>query len=332
MQATVAGSFTHTGNSSHSNHVLQGLNVSPTDNVHRFQNSVYTSQGLVGKPYENTNKASVNSTLSSWGTQDTDSGFHHPPPPVHSSSNFQSGIGAATGTPSAAKYHSYQHPPILTTAISVGNDFPPPSKGCLPQNYPYMPSGAGSTDQQLTKGATPSTHNHQQHYHQGGNGSIIKQHPYTPSWPSTYSSASSKRQPSYSYTSFHNTSSSNCGVQRPVMPHPPQGHIISPSSSEGSGSSFSGTSSGYSHSTSSSIPNRKEEGSKDEERSVEPNILKFTYSELSEATDGFLNGMVGLGSFGTVFRAKVRGNGPFAIKKLYSVSGSFVILTYDQIH
>ena len=318
MQTNVAGSFTHTGNSSHGNHVLQGLNVSSPDNAHRFQNPVYSSQGLVGKPYE-TNRPNVSSTLSSWGAQDTDSGFHHPPPPVHSTSNFQTGIGAATGTPSAAKYHSYQHPPIVTTAISPSNDFPPPSQGFPPQNYPYLRNGAAGTDQQLTKGATPST---QHHHHQGANGTIIKQHPYSPSWPSTYSSASSKGQPSYS---FHNNTSSNGGVQRPVMPHPSQGHIISPSYSEGSGSSFSGTSSGYSHSrisTSSSFPSRKEGGSKDEERSVEPNILKFTYSELSEATDGFLNGMVGLGSFGTVFKAKVRGNGPFAIKKLYSVSAS----------
>lgn len=41
--------------------------------------------------------------------------------------------------------------------------------------------------------------------------------------------------------------------------------------------------------------------------------------ELSEATGGFTEGMVGIGAFGTVFRAKVRGNGPYAIKKLHTV-------------
>ena len=50
------------------------------------------------------------------------------------------------------------------------------------------------------------------------------------------------------------------------------------------------------------------------------NILQFSYVELSEATHGFTEGMVGIGSFGTVFKARVRGNGPYAIKKLHSVS------------
>ena len=323
MQSTDAVPFTHPGDSSHGNHVLQGLNVSSTDNAHRFHNSVYSTQGLAGKP----NTALVSSTSSSWGGQNIDSGCHHPSPPVHSSTNFQDRIGTATRVPSATKYYSYQHAPTVTTAVSAGNDFLPPSKGCIPQNYPYLFSGVAGTDQQMTKGATSSYHNPQHHHHhQGANGSVIKQRPYSPSQPSTYSSASSHKQPGYSYTSFHNTPGSSGRVQGPVMPHASQGQIISPSYSEGSGSSFSGISSGYSHSgssTSSFIPSRKEVKSKDEDRSVEPNILKFTYSELSEATDGFLNGMVGLGSFGTVFRAKVRGNGPFAVKKLYSVSASY---------
>ena len=50
------------------------------------------------------------------------------------------------------------------------------------------------------------------------------------------------------------------------------------------------------------------------------NILHFSYKELSEATGGFTEGMVGIGAFGTVFRAKIRGNGPYAIKKLHTVS------------
>lgn len=50
------------------------------------------------------------------------------------------------------------------------------------------------------------------------------------------------------------------------------------------------------------------------------NILHFSYVELSEATGGFTEGMVGIGAFGTVFKAKIRGNGPYAIKKLHTVS------------
>lgn len=97
--------------------------------------------------------------------------------------------------------------------------------------------------------------------------------------------------------------------------------MITPSYSESSGTSSSYAHTGGSSSSNfSSAPAKREERFKDEEKTVEPNILKFTYPELSEATDGFVKGMVGLGSFGTVFRAKIRGNGPYAVKKLYSVS------------
>ena len=50
------------------------------------------------------------------------------------------------------------------------------------------------------------------------------------------------------------------------------------------------------------------------------NILTFLYDELSEATGDFTLGMIGIGSFGSVFKAMVRGNGPYAIKKLHNVS------------
>jgi hypothetical protein len=102
--------------------------------------------------------------------------------------------------------------------------------------------------------------------------------------------------------------------------------MTSPSFSDDSRYSISDILSGCSHtgdSSSSTFPSgplRRDERSMDEEKSVEPNILRFTYAELSEATDGFIKDMLGLGSFGTVFRARVRGNGPYAVKKLYSVS------------
>ena len=51
-----------------------------------------------------------------------------------------------------------------------------------------------------------------------------------------------------------------------------------------------------------------------------PNLLHFSFSELSTATHGFTTGLVGMGSFGSVFRAMVRGTGPYAIKKLHNVS------------
>ncbi len=53
------------------------------------------------------------------------------------------------------------------------------------------------------------------------------------------------------------------------------------------------------------------------------NFLTFTYEELSEATGHFTQSIIGIGSFGTVFKAKIRGSGPYAIKKLHSVGHSF---------
>ena len=50
------------------------------------------------------------------------------------------------------------------------------------------------------------------------------------------------------------------------------------------------------------------------------NILSFSFTELSEATGDFTEDIIGIGTFGTVFRAKIRGNGPYAIKKLHNVS------------
>ena len=50
-----------------------------------------------------------------------------------------------------------------------------------------------------------------------------------------------------------------------------------------------------------------------------PNILHFSFSELSAATSGFTAGLVGMGSFGSVYKAMVRGTGPYAVKKLHNV-------------
>ena len=51
-----------------------------------------------------------------------------------------------------------------------------------------------------------------------------------------------------------------------------------------------------------------------------PNILHFSFQELSEATSGFTAGLLGMGSFGSVYKARVRGTGPYAVKKLHNVS------------
>ena len=50
-----------------------------------------------------------------------------------------------------------------------------------------------------------------------------------------------------------------------------------------------------------------------------PNILSYTYEELSQATERFTQNIVGIGSFGTVYHAMIRGNGPYAVKKLHNV-------------
>ena len=122
------------------------------------------------------------------------------------------------------------------------------------------------------------------------------------------------------------------------MPHQQIDHMNTPSYSDDSRLNSSGTcsSSVYSPtggSSGSALPSSslQKDGRSKDEKSVEPNILKFAYAELSEATDGFVKDMLGLGSFGTVFKAKIRGNGPYAVKKLYSVSGVIGSLQDDCI-
>lgn len=325
VQSTGSDPSTHIASSGHGGQMLRGPSASsggiPHTSVH---NSVCSSQGFTSGTRA-TDRASVSSTSSSSGGQDVDSGHRHPSPPFHSNFSFQNGNGTTTGGPTAAQYYPHQQPLPSTTAVSAGNSYQVQLKGYPPHNYPIVPKGTTLADQH---GAAPSYVNRQQQYSAGMK---HQQQPYSPSWPSTYSSSSSQEQPSYGHSSFYNASISNGGARQPMMPHPPQGQVMTPSFSDSSGSSYSGTSSDYSHSrgsgssTSTAVPTGEKIGSKDDEKSVEPNILRFTYAELSEATGGFVKGMVGLGSFGTVFRAKVRGNGPYAVKKLYSVSANVMI-------
>ena len=298
---------------------MQGASASPPQNH-------YSSYSASVSPSQRGN-SSLSSTSSSY---EVDKGHRHPFPSSllsQSSSNYQNGNGTALGAPSSANYYSQSH--TTTATITAGKSYQSQSKD-YPHNYP-QPSSSGlpTTNQQALKGASPLYHHHKQ-------AATTKQPPsYSPSWPSTYSSSSSSlEQSNYSYASFHNTSSSIDAVQQhqPMMSHPPVGHMTTPSYSEGSRYSSSGSLSGYSHTGGSSSstftssgPLRKDERSKEEEKSVEPNILKFTYAELSEATDGFVKDMLGLGSFGTVFRAKIRGTGPYAVKKLYSVSVRLIV-------
>lgn len=52
---------------------------------------------------------------------------------------------------------------------------------------------------------------------------------------------------------------------------------------------------------------------------IKLSILRFSYADLSTATRIFTEGLVGHGAFGSVFRANIRGCGPYAIKKLHNV-------------
>lgn len=107
-----------------------------------------------------------------------------------------------------------------------------------------------------------------------------------------------------------------------LQPHPSGSHMTESSSDSsvfayGSSSDYTDSSSPSSQATPTgsgrSLKSTSSDGSS-------MNILHFSYVELSEATGGFTEGMVGIGAFGTVFRAKIRGNGPYAIKKLHTVS------------
>ena len=311
-----SGASVSNGYSNHSGRQVQGSSVPPAQNHH--SHSSYSSSVSSGQR-GNSGRTSLSSTSSSC---EIDKGHGHPSPPFllsQSSSNYQNGNRTPLGgAQSSLNYYSHQAPTTATTvAAAASKSYQLQSKDSA-QDYPWPSSSRiPTTNQQVSKGAVPLYH------HQKQAASSNQQHAYSPSWPSTYSSSSSSLEPSsYSYASFHNTSSSD-EQQQPMMPYQPLhvGHMTSPSYSDDSRYSSSDSSSGHSHtggSSSSSFPSGLLR--KDEEKSVEPNILRFTYAELSEATDGFVKDMLGLGSFGTVFKAKIRGNGPYAVKKLYSVS------------
>ena len=230
----------------------------------------------------NSGGTSLSSTSSSY---EGDKGHRHPSPPYLLSQT------------------SFSYSPTTAAAITTGKSYQSQSKDSpLEYSWPSSSSRQPTANQQVSNGGVPL-------YNQQAASSNQQQHAYSPSLPSTYSTSSSSLEPSsFPYASLH------------------PGHMPSPSFSDDSRCSTSDSSSGHSHTGGSSSltfpsgPLLRDERSKDEEKSVEPNILRFTYAELSEATDGFIKDMLGLGSFGTVFRAKVRGNGPYAVKKLYSVS------------
>ena len=265
----------------------------PAQNLHSQSNYYSSSQR------GNSGGTSLSSTSSSY---EGDKGHRHPSPPYLLSQT------------------SFSYSPTTAAAITTGKSYQSQSKDSpLEYSWPSSSSRQPTANQQVSNGGVPLYNHHKQ-----AASSNQQQHAYSPSLPSTYSTSSSSLEPSsFPYASLHNTSSSN--EQQPVMPYHP-GHMPSPSFSDDSRYSTSDSSSGRSHTGGSSSltfpsgPLLRDKRSKDEEKSVEPNILRFTYAELSEATDGFIKDMLGLGSFGTVFRAKVRGNGPYAVKKLYSVS------------
>ena len=309
------GSFTHASvsNGFSGGRQVQSSSVPPSHN--HYSQSSYSSSS---SQRVNSGRTSLSSTSSS---SEVDKGPRHPSPPYLLSQSSPNVKGSPFGGASSTlNYYSHQAPTSALTATAVKN-YQSQSKDSA-QDYPWQSSSSGlpTINQQVSKGAY-----HQQKQVSSSN---QQQHAYSPSWPSTYSTSSSSLDPSsYPYASLHSTSSSS-EQQQPVMPYQPLhvGHMTSPSYSDDSRYSPSDSYSGCSHtggssgSTFPSGPIRKDERFKDEEKSVEPNILRFTYAELSEATDGFVKDILGLGSFGTVFKAKVRGNGPYAVKKLYSVS------------
>ncbi len=113
------------------------------------------------------------------------------------------------------------------------------------------------------------------------------------------------------------------------QPHPPSSSHVTDSSYDSSVFAYSSSPSHhYTDSSSQATPSSSEttpssisQGPRSiGSESGGTNILHFSYTELSEATGGFTEDMVGIGAFGTVFKARVRGNGPYAIKKLHTVS------------
>ena len=207
------------------------------------------------------------------------------------------------------------HLPLGSTTVAPPTDSTPspdehPEFGVLPCRPPLTPPAPSGSTGQRAPSETPG---------------------HTPLWVPTLdppprgqrykASAPSQPQPEKGSPPQHSMGCGceSCTSHQNGRPHPPSSHVT------GSTSDSSVFTYGSSYSDSSQAPPSSSQATPSSVGSEVStggglNILHFSYMELSEATGGFTEGMVGIGAFGTVFRAKIRGNGPFAIKKLHTVS------------
>ena len=206
----------------------------------------------------------------------------------------------------------------------------------FPPQQPHLPpqsqSGASRNGivPALPEGASP--------YHQYA----VPSHGYI-----NFSPSPAYQQTPPSHHADYNYSTANS--QPPLYSQPPQNHMASISGASSSSSEFpvfspsvqsgvpstpnysytplthsspnssSESSTSNSHLTPSSPFTSTETSSSVSSDVLLPNILHFSFSELSAATSGFTVGLVGMGSFGSVYKAVVRGTGPYAVKKLHNV-------------
>ena len=204
-------------------------------------------------------------------------------------------------------------------------------KGQLP-HPPHQSQSGTSSNGMVT--AQPEGAPLPQSYHHSSNG-YAPSRPYhqqatpTSHTPYNYPSASSQ-PPSYGHPAHHSHMASSSGASSSSSEFP----VFSPSvqsassvspytpvthSSQNSSSSHSESLASNSNLTPSTPYSTRTVSSSASSDIHLPNILHFSFSELSTATSGFTVGLVGMGSFGSVYRAMVRGNGPYAVKKLHNV-------------
>lgn len=222
---------------------------------------------------------------------------------MHLRSHDLVGIHSANSTPSPD-----YHPDIGAFPPRPSPSPPPPTTSLAPL-------------------APPTTPNHTLSYYSAHNSHGNLSHQQSPclpggqSFPSQSSVGDTSSSYTASYTASDTASDSPNMYNLPGHIHPggqsrlPPSHVTS--SSDSSVFTYGSPSNTYSDSTQTTPPSSQTRSTGSE---CSVGILHFSYVELSEATGGFTEGMVGIGAFGTVFKAKIRGNGPYAIKKLHTVS------------
>ena len=214
--------------------------------------------------------------------------WQHPHPPRPNS--LQNGVGTPEiSTAPRPQYHVSHgaYPNFMPSQQPYHHQFQTTPPGPSHQTTPPLPTHPNYLP---THSQPPSYHRQNPHT------SVSGVSPSTSEYPVFSPAPSSSAHPQYSYSPLTPFSQNSTGSS--------SSHLTPSSPADSTSTGMTSSSSAHSD-------------------TPLPNILHFSFQELSEATSGFTAGLLGMGSFGSVYKAMVRGTGPYAVKKLHNVRAAF---------